>query len=107
MWVALRIAVTLPVTVASAERSFSKLKLLKTCLRPTMSQERLNGLALMSINQDVSVKYRLTIPLKNLPSESPGESNFNAMSILYTVFLIALLFVIVELIQFLSHHLLV
>jgi len=26
MWVALRIAVTLPVTVASAERSFSKLK---------------------------------------------------------------------------------
>lgn len=56
MWVALRIAVTLPVTVASAERSFSKLKLLKTYLRSTMSQERLNGLALMSINQEVSSK---------------------------------------------------
>ncbi|XP_030225015.1 zinc finger MYM-type protein 1-like [Gadus morhua] len=54
MWVALRIAVTLPVTVASAERSFSKLKLLKTYLRSTMSQERLNGLALMSVNQEVS-----------------------------------------------------
>ncbi|KAK0144204.1 Zinc finger MYM-type protein 1 [Merluccius polli] len=54
VWVALRIAVTIPVTVASAERSFSKLKLIKTYLRSTMSQERLNGLALMSINREVS-----------------------------------------------------
>lgn len=63
MWVALRIAVTLPVTVASAERSFSRLKLIKTYLRSTMSQDRLNGLALMSINQEVSnqVSYDDTI----------------------------------------------
>ena len=54
MWVALRIAVTIPVTVAAAERSFSKLKLIKTYLRSTMSQKRLNGLALMSINREVS-----------------------------------------------------
>jgi hypothetical protein len=31
------------VTVASAERNFSKLKLLKKYLRSTMSQDRLNG----------------------------------------------------------------
>ena len=36
------------------DSSFSKLKLLKTYLRSTMSQERLNGLALMSINQEVA-----------------------------------------------------
>ncbi|KAK0151965.1 Zinc finger MYM-type protein 1 [Merluccius polli] len=54
MWVALRIAVTIPVTVAAAERSFSKLKLIKTYLRSTMSQERLNGLALISIDREVS-----------------------------------------------------
>ena len=53
LWIALRIAVTLPVTVASAERSFSKLKLIKTYLRSTISQEHLSGLAIMSINHDV------------------------------------------------------
>ena len=38
--VAYRILLTVSVTVASAERSFSKLKLLKNYLRSTMSQER-------------------------------------------------------------------
>ncbi|XP_066959002.1 uncharacterized protein [Macrobrachium rosenbergii] len=41
LWVALRIACTLSVTVNSAERSFSKLKLIKTYLRPSMGQDRL------------------------------------------------------------------
>ena len=53
LWVALRIACTLPVTVASAERSFSKLKLIKTYLRSSMGQERLSGLAIISINHEV------------------------------------------------------
>jgi hypothetical protein len=39
------------VTVASAERSFSKLKLLKDYLRSTMSQERLNGLVTLCIEK--------------------------------------------------------
>ncbi|QQP39921.1 Uncharacterized protein FKW44_013792, partial [Caligus rogercresseyi] len=54
MWVALRISATLPVTVAAAERSFSKLKLIKTYLRSTMMQERLSGLGIISINHVVS-----------------------------------------------------
>ncbi|XP_048870709.1 zinc finger MYM-type protein 1-like isoform X11 [Brienomyrus brachyistius] len=53
LWVALRIVVTLPVTVASVERCFSKSKLIKTYLRSTMCQERLSSLAVMSINPDV------------------------------------------------------
>jgi len=44
--IAYRILLTIPVTVASAERSFSKLKLLKNYLRSTMLQDRLNGLAM-------------------------------------------------------------
>ena len=54
LWIALRIAVTLPVTVASAERSFSKLKLMKTYLRSSMAQERLSGLAIISINAQLA-----------------------------------------------------
>ncbi|XP_050915556.1 uncharacterized protein LOC127130627 [Lathyrus oleraceus] len=57
--IAYRILLTIPVTVAFAEKSFSKLKLLKTYLRSTMSQERLNGLALIAIENDIleTIKY--------------------------------------------------
>ncbi|KAM0003399.1 putative HAT dimerization domain-containing protein [Helianthus debilis subsp. tardiflorus] len=50
---AYKVLLTILVTVASAERSFSKLKLLKTYLRSTMSQERLNGLATISIESEI------------------------------------------------------
>ena len=45
----LSLFLTLPVTVASAERSFSKLKLIKTYLRSKMKQARLTNLAILSI----------------------------------------------------------
>lgn len=51
IFVVYRILFTIPITVASAERSFSKLKLLKNYLRSTMSQERLNGLATLCIEK--------------------------------------------------------
>lgn len=47
--VALRIFLSIPVTVASGERSFSKLRLIKNYLRSTMSQERLSNLSIISI----------------------------------------------------------
>jgi hypothetical protein len=49
--VAYRILLSIPVTVASSEISFSKLKLLKNYLRSTMSQERLNDLATCTIEE--------------------------------------------------------
>ncbi|XP_022041770.1 uncharacterized protein LOC110944413 [Helianthus annuus] len=51
--IAYRILLTIPVTVASAERSFSKLKLLKSYLRSSTSQERLSGLAMIAIENEV------------------------------------------------------
>ena len=51
--IAYRILLTIPITVASAERSFSKLKLLKTHLGASMLQDRLNGLAILSIEKDI------------------------------------------------------
>ncbi|XP_077119085.1 zinc finger MYM-type protein 1-like [Ranitomeya variabilis] len=47
--IVLLLFLTLPVTVASAERSFSKLKQIKNYLRSTMSEHRLSGLAILSI----------------------------------------------------------
>ncbi|CAL8070824.1 unnamed protein product [Orchesella dallaii] len=49
---AIRIFLTLPVSVASNERSFSKLKLIKNYLRSTMGQERLSDLAILSIEHE-------------------------------------------------------
>ena len=54
--IAYRILLTIPISVASAEKSFSKLKLIKNYLRSTMSQERLNGLSMISIEHELAEK---------------------------------------------------
>ncbi|XP_020270448.1 zinc finger MYM-type protein 1-like isoform X1 [Asparagus officinalis] len=61
--IAYRVLLTIPVTVASAERSFSKLKLLKSYLRSTMLQDRLNDLAILSIENNMleSIEYKTLI----------------------------------------------
>jgi len=53
----LQIICTLPVTGCSCERSISGLKRLKTCLRSTVGQERLNGLAMMNFHYDMDIDY--------------------------------------------------
>ncbi|XP_055307311.1 uncharacterized protein LOC129571529 [Sitodiplosis mosellana] len=50
---ALKIFLTLPVTIASAESSFSKLKLIKNYLRTSMSQDRLSNLSMISIESEL------------------------------------------------------
>ncbi|XP_052624888.1 uncharacterized protein LOC111898638 [Lactuca sativa] len=57
--IAYRILLTIPVTVASAERSSSKLKFVKSYLRSTMTQERLSGLTMISIKNEIleSIDY--------------------------------------------------
>ena len=50
--VLLNIACTLPVTTCETERANSQLKLLKTYLRSTMTEERLSSLAMIKIHRD-------------------------------------------------------
>nr|TKV92504.1 hypothetical protein SEVIR_9G165400v2 [Setaria viridis] len=74
--VAYRILLTVPVTVASAERSFSKLKLLKNYLRSTMSQERLNGLAMCTIESDILDTIDLNTVLDDFASRNARRTIF-------------------------------
>lgn len=53
--VLLRILATLPVSTATAERSFSTLKRLKSYLRNSIGESRLSGLALMSIHREIDI----------------------------------------------------
>ena len=52
--IAIRIFLILSISVASCERSFSKLKLIMNYLRSTMSQIRLTSIAILSIERDMT-----------------------------------------------------
>ena len=61
----LRILLTLPASLATEERSFSKMKLIKTYIRSTMKQDRLDGLAILSIGQAIAKKLDLEDMIKS------------------------------------------
>ncbi|XP_062512637.1 52 kDa repressor of the inhibitor of the protein kinase-like [Corticium candelabrum] len=51
----------IPVTTATVERANCALKLIKTDLRSTMAQDRLNALVLMFVHKDLSVNHERVI----------------------------------------------
>ncbi|MBV2113370.1 MAG: DUF4371 domain-containing protein [Candidatus Thiodiazotropha sp. (ex Ctena orbiculata)] len=61
MYVIFKVLLTMPVSTASAERSFSTLRRLKSYLRNTMTQERLTGLALLHIHRNINVDVNRVI----------------------------------------------
>lgn len=74
--IALRILLTLPVTVASGERSFSKLKIIKNYLRSTMTQNRLSGLAMISIEHKVCDSINLSEIIKDFAEQKVRRKLF-------------------------------
>ena len=75
--IAFRILLTIPLTIASAKRSFLKLKLIKLYLRSTISQERLNGLAILSIKKEMLAKLECKNLISNFASQKARKTNFN------------------------------
>ena len=61
---------TLAITQVECERSFSKLMLIKTRLRSSLSQENLNSLMLMSVESDILRKVSLDKVVDKLASTS-------------------------------------
>ncbi|CAI6362922.1 unnamed protein product [Macrosiphum euphorbiae] len=76
VYVALRILLTLPVTAASAERSFSKLKIVKNYLRSQISQDRLVGLATISIENQIANDLDIDDLVKDFASAKARKIHF-------------------------------
>ena len=59
-----RIVLTIPISTAVCERSFSMLRLLKTYLRSTLKAERLNHISILHAHQEIAATLDLN-PLMN------------------------------------------
>ena len=64
-----RIALTIAVSTAQCERSFSSLKRIKTYLRSTMGEDRLANLAVLSVEREISKKLCLDDVVTNFSKE--------------------------------------
>ena len=73
---AIVIFMTLPVTVASAERSFSKLKLIKTYLRSSIAQDRLDALAILSIEMEQSKNLNIDAIIDKFAETKARQNKF-------------------------------
>jgi len=67
---------TLPVTVSTAERSFSKLKLVKSYLRSSIAQDRLDSLALISIENKAARQLDLEEVVDNFAHSKARKKQF-------------------------------
>ena len=76
-FVACRILLIVPIIATSAERSFSKLKLLKSYLRTITSQERLNEWTILAIEKDLLDKLEYKILIDNFTSQKARKIKFN------------------------------
>lgn len=72
----LKVYFTFPVTSATAERAFSSLRRLKTFLRSTMTQCRLNNLFLLYIHTGMTDMLDLTKIAKEFVSVNSRRSNY-------------------------------
>ncbi|KYN07207.1 Zinc finger MYM-type protein 1 [Cyphomyrmex costatus] len=75
--ISLRILLTMPVTVATGERSFSKLKIIKNYLRSTMKQERLTNLSIISIEREISRNLDITDIVNEFSIKKSRKVQFN------------------------------
>ena len=60
---ALKLLGTLPITTCECEQSFSSLRIVKTWDRSTMTNARLNGLALLFIHREIDLDVSEIIDL--------------------------------------------
>jgi hypothetical protein len=72
----LRIFITVPISTATAERSFSALRRIKTYLRSTMTQERLNNVMLLHCHKDRTDALELETINKEFMQSNEQRRNY-------------------------------
>lgn len=72
----LQIYLTMPCTNCSSERSFSTLKRIKTRLRSCMTQERLDGLSLLTIESDVTSSLNFESVIETFAEKKARKKSF-------------------------------
>lgn len=71
-----KLYLTIPISSAAAERSFSRLKLIKSYLRSTMSEDRLSGLAIINIERDLAKKVNFNTVIDTFAKMKQRGKNF-------------------------------
>ena len=54
-------AMTIPVSLTTCERTFSEMKLIKTTLRDTMTDDRLSYICLLAVERDTDLNFEQVI----------------------------------------------
>ncbi|CAM1307975.1 ZMYM1 (predicted) [Pycnogonum litorale] len=72
----LKMYLTIPVTSATAERSFSALRRLKTYLRNTMTEKRLNNVVFLNVHCNLADKTDLTLIAKAFVKVNDRRLNY-------------------------------
>ena len=72
--IALQIALTIAVSTAHCERSFSALKHIKSYLRSMMTQQRLVDLAILSIEKELSQSLSLDNVVNKFASQEKNRT---------------------------------
>jgi len=68
-----RLLLTIPCSSAEAERSFSSLRRLKTYLRNSMSQQRLNHLAVLQVHRERLDGIDIDVVAREFVAKSPNR----------------------------------
>jgi hypothetical protein len=81
----------MPITVTGAERSFSKLKLIKNYLRNSCGQERLSSIAILNIEKERTKSINIEKIIDHLAKAKSRKKKIFKIKLLKKIYLLYLI----------------